>query len=208
MKTVEYRGIRKLVGALLTEDTLETLSYGEVFPIAPVGKLLKSTESNSETKSYDNVPALVIDSIGPDTVTVDVAAIDLETLAKITGQYYDSTIGMLVEGSPTRPYMAIGYITEDTDGNEVYVWRNKGKFAIPSDEHNTKDTTTTSNGQQLVFTGIDTVHEFSSIPASRKKKTAKGISLETAKELTNYTESTFFSTVQDVDKAVTHKVTQ
>ena len=206
-KIVEYRGIRKLVGAILTRDDSEALKYGDVFPIAGTSRLSKTTASSSETKSYDNFPAIVIDSEGEDTIAVDVSAVPYAVQAKITGQYYDDTLGMYVEGAGAeRPYVAIGYITEDTNGNEVYVWRNKGKFALPGEDHATKDSSTTSNGQQLTYTGINTVHEFAAL-ANKPKKTAKGVILETAKELTDYTEETFFEAVQDIDKAQTHKVT-
>lgn len=208
MKIVEWRGVRKLVGALLTADTAESLTYGVVFPIAGTSRLQKTTESSSDTHYYDNIPAVIIDGNGSDTVTIDSSAIDSETFAKITGQYYSTTTGTLVEGAATRPYLAIGYITEDTDGNEVYVWRLKGKFAIPGSEHGTKNNSTDANGQQLVWTGVNTIHEFESIDnPETHDKTAKAVNLEVAKELTTYTESTFFAAVQDPDKIEAKKKT-
>ena len=204
MKIVEYRGIRKLVGALLTEDSDSTLTYGAVFSIAGTSKLSKTVESSIDTKHYDNVPAIVLDGVGPDTITIDTSAIPYDVQAKITGQYYDDGTGMLVEGTGSRPYVAIGYITEDTDGNEVWVWRLKGKFSLPSEEHSTKDNSTTSNGQQLTYTGINTTHEFTAL-ANEETKNAKGIILETSKELTTLTETSFFAAVQDPDKVVAAK---
>ena len=203
-KIVEYRGVRKLVGALLTADTTESLTYGTVFPIAGTSKLSKTVESSSESKYYDNMPAIVIDGVGPDTITIDASAIPYDVQAKITGQFYDETTGMLVEGTGVRPYLAIGYITEDTDGNEVYVWRLKGKFSLPTEEHSTKDNGTTANGQQLVYTGINTTHEFGALD-NENVKTAKGVILETVKKLTTLTETTFFADVQDPDKIAAAK---
>lgn len=208
MKVVEYRGARDLVCALVTEDSRETLSYGESFPIAGLNKVSKTVEASSETKHYDNIPAIVINSEGADTIVLDVSAIPYDVTAKITGQYYDENTGMLVEGAGgEKPYCAIGYITEDTDGNEVYVWRNKGTFALPGEDHPTKDNSTTANGQQLTFTGINTTHKFAAL-AGQKRQTCKGVILETVKELTTLTESTFFADVQDPDKIVAAKKTQ
>lgn len=106
----------------------------------------------------------------------------------------------LVEGEPQSKYFAIGYITEDTNGVERYVWRHKVKCSIPSEEHKTKDDGTDANGQELTFTGINTIHKFSTT-----NKTAKSIVYKANKNL--FTEQEFFSIVQDVDK-VQEKATQ
>ena len=205
MKIVEYRGARDLVCALLTEDSAEQLTYGSVFEIAGLNKVSKTVETASETKHYNNIPAIVINSEGADTVTLDVSAIPYDVYAKITGQYYDDGTGMLVEGAGgEKPYCAIGYITEDTDGNEVYVWRNKGTFSLPGEDHPTKDNATTANGQQLVFTGINTTHKFTALE-NEKRQTCKAVILETAKDHTTLTETTFFANVQDPDKIVAAK---
>ena len=207
MKIVEYRGARDLVCALLTEDSAEHLTYGSVFEIAGLNKVSKTVETASETKHYNNIPAIVINSEGADTVTLDVSAIPYDVYAKITGQFYDDGTGMLVEGAGgEKPYCAIGYITEDTDGNEVYVWRNKGTFSLPGEDHPTKDNATTANGQQLVFTGINTTHKFTALE-NEKKQTCKAVILETAKDHTTLTETTFFADVQDPDKIAAAKKT-
>lgn len=197
MKIKEYRGIRGLVAAELLTDTTETdgLTYGTPFEIAGTSELSKETENSSESHYYDNVPAIVIDSVGADTVTATVSAISLDVLAKLTGQAYDETTGMFIEGERTSKYFAIGYITEDTDGNEVYVWRLKVKCSIPSSTHATKTDGTDANGQEITFTGINTQHKFTATG-----KTAKAVNLEISKELTDFTETEFFATVQDPDK--------
>lgn len=188
----EYRGIRNLVGAKLMKDTKDTLEYGEVIPLAGVSQLQKEVETSSATKYYDNVPAIVIDADGADTVTVDVSAVPLSVLAEITGQYYDEETGMLVEGDRKSEYWAIGYITEDTDGNEVYVWRLKGKFSVPGATHVTRDNGTDSNGQQLVYTGINTTKVF-----TKTGKTAKAINVEKSKDKVDV--ANFFEEVLNPD---------
>ena len=194
MDAQEYRGIRGLVAAELLKDTTDEIEWGVPFPLVPVAELTRSTESGSETHYYDNVPAVVIDSTGADEVGITGAAVPFDVLAKITGQTYDATKGMLVEGERVAKYYAIGYITEKTDGTLVYVWRLKGKFNIPDSTHATKDDGAEANGQELTFTGVNTAHKFTALG----NKTAKAINVDTSVN-TAVTETEFFSQVQTPD---------
>lgn len=188
----EYRGIRDLVAAELKTDTSSEITYGTPFPVAGIAELSRTTENSSESHFYDNVAAIVIDSVGADEVTCSVSAIPLDVLATLTGQYYDEATNTFVEGESTRKYFAIGYITENTDGEEIYVWRHKVKCSIPDSTHATKNDGTDANGQEIVFTGINTTHKF-----TKTGKTAKAINHK-AGELIN--EADFFAAVQDIDK--------
>lgn len=192
MEIVEYRGIEALVYAEVLSDTLEAYETGTVKPLAGVASLSKTTESSSETKYYDNVPALVINSTGADEVTITTSALDLEIVAEITGQYFDEATGAFIEGERDPKYFAIGYITKKTNGDEVYVWRYKGMFAIPDSEHNTENDGTDANGQELTFTGIATTHKF-----AKTGKTAKALNVDLGKDKADVT--AFFETVTTVD---------
>lgn len=198
MKVYEYRGIRGLVAAELLTDDLTGITHGTPFPIAGVNELGKEVEASSEAHYYDNVPAVVIDSQGADAVTMATSAIPFDTLAKITGQFYDEERGLLVEGEREQKYFALGYITKRTDGTEVFVWRLKGTFNIPSDDHATEDDGTDANGQELVFTGINTTHKFTLTKDSKTyKKTVKAVNVEQDKNPQDETE--FFEAVQTPD---------
>lgn len=188
----EWRGVENLVCAEVIADTKESYETGEVFDIAGVAELGRTTENSSETKYYDNVPALVIDSVGADTVTCSVSGIALDVLAKITGQTYDEDLGVLVEGERDAKYFALGYKTKKTNGDEVYVWRYKGKFSIPDSTHSTQTSGTESNGQEVVFTGISTTHKF-----TKTGKSAKAINVDVALDKADVT--TFFDTVTTID---------
>lgn len=188
----EYRGVRDLVAAELLTDNGTDLAYGEPFPVAGIAELTKTVENSSETHFYDNIAAIVIDSVGADTVTCSCSAIPLEVVAKLTGQVYDETTKTLVEGEADRKYFAIGYITEDTSGQEVFVWRHKVKCSIPESSHVTKNDGTDANGQELEFTGIHTTYKF-----EKTGKTAKAIN-HIKSELV--TEADFFAEVMDIDK--------
>lgn len=192
IKCIEYRGIRDVVCAEVTTDTATAFETGTPFSMIWASELSRETENSSESHYYDNVPAIVIDSTGADTVTITGSAIPFDVYAKITGQYFDETTGMLVEGERESKYYAIGYVTEDTDGEEVYVWRLKGKFGVPSETHATKNDSTDANGQEVTYTGINTVHKF-----TKTTKSAKAVNVYASKYAAG--EAKFFETVQTPD---------
>ena len=189
----EYRGIRGLVACELLSDTEEGLVYDdEIFPVAGVSELTKTTASSSDTHYYNNLPAVVITSTGADEVKCSTSAIELETLARLTGHDYDKPTDTLIEGEPVAKYYAIGYVTQDTNGNEVYVWRYKTKCSMPEFKHNTINNGTDANGQELTFTSINTNYKFTTTG-----KTAKAINHKAGSLIT---ESAFFAEVMDIDK--------
>ncbi len=189
----EYRGIRGLVCAEVTTDTKDAFECGTPFAVCGVAELSRTTETTSEPHYYDNVPAIVIDSTGSDEVTISGSAIPFDVLAQITGQLYDAEKGMFVEGERQSKYFALGYITEKTDGTEVFVWRLKGKFNIPDVTHATKTDSADANGQELTFTGINTEHRFTAIG----NKTAKAVNVDTS--VNPVVEADFFGEVQTPD---------
>ena len=193
----EYRGVRGLVCAEVTEDTAEKFETGTPFPLAGVAEISRTTETSNESHYYDNVPAIVIESTGADEVTITASVVPFEALAKITGQHYDTAKGMFVEGERQSKYFAIGYITEKTDGTEIFVWRLKGKFNIPDSTHATKNEGAEANGQELVYTGINTTHKFSAIG----NKTAKAVNIDTG--VNPVVETEFFGEVQTPDTVQT-----
>lgn len=193
MKITEYRGVEGLVYAKVLKDDADTFQTGPVKRLAGVAEISRSTESSSETHYYDNLPAIVINSTGSDTVTINTSAIDFEPLADVTGQTYDEATGMFVEqGERNNDYYALGYQTKKTDGTVVYVWRLKGMFGIPDQTNATENDGTDANGQELTYTGISTVHKFGN------GKAAKAVNVDTSVN-ESFTADTFFASVQTPD---------
>lgn len=193
---VEYRGVEALVAAeVLTDnnDLNEGYTVGEVFAIAGVAEVSRSTETSDEAHYYDNMPAIVISSTGKDELTINTSAIPLDVLAKITGQVYDASTGAMIEGPRESKYFACGYKTKKTNGDEVYVWRYKGMFNIPDTDNITENDGTDANGQELTYTGISTTHKF----AKNNNKGAKALNVDCGKDLADV--STFFDTVTTPD---------
>lgn len=190
----EYRGVEGLVAAEITNDDNSTTGYttGNVFSIAGVAEISRTTDSSSEAHYYDNIPAITIMGEAADTVTITASAIPLEVLATITGQSFDSDTGTLIEGPRTQKYFALGYKTQKTNGDEVYVWRLKGTFAIPDTTSATQNDGTDANGQELTYTGITTTHKW-----EKTGKGAKAINVDVGLGLADV--DNFFDTVTTPD---------
>lgn len=168
----EFRGTDNLVYAEVTTDNnvADGGGYitGAVKVLAPVAEISKTVETASDTKYYDNQPALTINAEGADTITLTVPALDLETLADVTGKTYDPTTGGFFDGERTPKYFALGYRLRLTDGTYRYVWRYKGTFGIPDETSQTENAGTDSNNQQLTYTGIKTMHKFTKTGTTEK----------------------------------------
>lgn len=200
-KYFEYRGVSNAVYAEVLVDTAETFSTGSVKDFTGVSEIGKTTDSSNETHYYDNLPAIIIDSVGSDEISVNASGIPFDVLAEITAQYYDATNGLLVEQEGTPKYFAFGYITEKTDGSKVLVWRLKGKFSIPGVTAATKDDGTDANGQEITYTGISTTHKFTTT-----NKPARAVNIDTSVNQT-MSESAFFAAVQTPDTIATASTT-
>lgn len=188
----EYRGVEGLVYAEVLEDSENAYTTGTVKSLAGVAEISRTTDSSTESHYYDNIPAIVITSAGADTLTCTVSAIPLQTLAEITGQVWDATKGAMIEGNRQTKYFAMGYKTKKTNGDEIYVWRYKGTFGVPDQVNHTENESTDANSQELIFTGVSTMHKFTATG-----KGAKALNVDVALELANV--STFFDAVTTPD---------
>lgn len=172
MEYVEFRGVDNLVYAEVLTDTTEEFETGEVKELAGAGEISKTASTNSGTKYYDNIPAIVINSEGPDTITITSSVPLLATLAELTGKMIDTQTGAMIEVESEPKYFALGYKFQKTDGTERYVWRMKGQFGIPDESSKSKDDSTDTNNTQLTYTGIYTTHKFT---RDGKTKPAKAV---------------------------------
>lgn len=193
-KYMEYRGVSGLVAAELLTDDKNGITYGEVFEVAGTAKITKATDSSNATHYYDNQPCIIVSNTGADTVTIDTSVVPSDVIARLTGQFYDPTTGMLVEQERTPKMFAIGYVINSTDPTleDLVVWRLKGSFNVPDQESQTVNDSTDANGQQLVYTGINTTHKF-----NKTGKTSKAVVVNRALGLIDTDD--FFDSVQTPD---------
>lgn len=171
----EYRGVTDLVAAEVTKDDASGYETGDVFEVAGVSELTRSTSTSSETHFYNNKPAISISGAGGDEVSINTSVIPFDVLAKLTGQIYDADTGTFYEGQPVNKYFAIGYKTQKTSGAEVFVWRYKGTFAVPDESHKTKTDGTDADGQSLTYSGIETTYKF-----TKNNRSEKSMAIDTS----------------------------
>lgn len=190
-QAVEFRGCDNLVIAEVTADTSAAFTTGAVTLLAPVAKISKTVETSSETHYYDNVGMITIRAEGTDTVTLTVPVLPLSMLAKLTGKSIDPTTGAFIDGAPVEKYFAVGYKLRLTDGSERFVWRMKGTFGFPDETSSTESDSIDTNNQELTFTGVQTIHEFTNGGRCR------AVVIDERDGLCDLT--TFFDTVQTPD---------
>lgn len=188
----EFRGVSNVVIAEVTTDDSSAYETGPVKRLTGASKISKEVDTASDTKYYDNAPAITINSEGADKINIDGSVLSLEMLAWIVGKEYDTNTGAFLDGPAKQRYFALGYITELTDGTERYVWRLKGTFGIPNEENSTKTNGTDSNGQSLTYTGINTSHKF-----TKTGKTQKALIVDLREDKADV--SKFFDTVTTCD---------
>lgn len=165
LKFEEYRGIRGLVIAELTEtvndDGTISETYGEVQPLSGVQAVSGEVSESTETHYYDDMSAIVVDSEGDDTYTITVSIPSKKTRALIEGTTYDEATGALISSKKVKKYFAMGFIADKLNGSEEYNWIYKGKFSGGSRTHNTKNDGTDATNMEYTFTSIHTATAYS-----------------------------------------------
>lgn len=189
----EYRGVSDLVYAEVTKDDSTGYTTGPVKPLAGVAEISKATNSSSETHYYDNLPAIVVQSMTSDEITINASAIPLEVLAELKGQTYDDETGTYIEAEGVQKTWAIGYKTQNTKGEEYFVFRLKGSITVGDEVHQTKSDGTDANGQELTFTGISTIYKF-----QKTGKQAMAVTVNASLDLIA-NKAGFFDSVQTPD---------
>lgn len=164
LKFEEYRGIRGLVIAELTERADEsgnvTETYGEVQPLAGVQSVSAEVNESAETHYYDDMAAIVVDSEGEDTYTLVVSIPAKKTRALIEGTTYDEATGALIGTKKVKKYFALGFIADKLNGDEEYNWVYKGKFTGGNKQHDTKTDATDATNMEYTYTSIHTATKY------------------------------------------------
>lgn len=164
LKFEEYRGVRGLVVAELTETVdaqgVVTETYGTVQPLSGVQQVSAEVNESTETHYYDDMAAIVVDSEGEDTYTLVVSIPSKKTRALIEGTTYDETTGALIGSKKNKKYFALGFIADKLNGVEEYNWIYKGKFTGGNKTHDTKTDGTEATNMEYTYTSIHTATAF------------------------------------------------
>ena len=188
----EYRGVRGLVVAEVTEDGAEYVA-GNWQELSGVQSVAVAKNEASETHYYDNQAAIVIDAEGADEITLVVSILANKTRALIDGVEYDEAADMIINTPKQRKYFALGYIGGKADGTEEFNILYKGKFAGGGETHNTKDDGTEATNVEYTFTAIHTSAKILTA-ADGTKASAKSVKVPAG---TDVTEAVVFGVFTD-----------
>ena len=155
----QKRGIKNVHIAIITEDTVENYSTGEVIAW-PGARELSTTNSVSTEKVYaDDQLMDVRKAEGATERDLTVTNIPDSIASKVLGDYYDEETGLYVVRKNSKPvYVAVGYDTGETDGSRTYVWNYKCVIARPDESVKTNDESTDASDTTLKITLLDTIH--------------------------------------------------
>lgn len=196
----QWRGCSDLVYAPIIKDDVTGYETGEVKELAFIKQIGAGQEQSTATVFADNTAIFNTNSAIKFTRTFDCLAIDGKVKAELEGQYTEEGSSLVLSSSSAQPLLvAIGYKVYDTDDTCFYVWCLKGTCSFGEETIITRDDGTDSNGVQMTFSALETVHKF-----TKNNKTETQVMLEENDE--KYDTSTFFDQVTTPDTLVEKSV--
>lgn len=191
----QWRGCSDLVYAPVIKDDVTGYETGEVKELAFIKQIGAGQEQSTATVFADNTAIFNTSSAIKFTRTFDCLAIDGKVKAELEGQYTEDGSSLVLSSSSAQPLtVAIGYKIYDTDDTCYYVWCLKGTCSFGEETIITRDDGTDSNGVQMTFSALETVHKFT------KGGSQTQVMVEENDE--KYDTSAFFDTVTTPDTLV------
>lgn len=188
MEYNEYRGVRGLAIAEILKDDGTTYETSPWQRLSGAQSIALATSESTETKHYDNIPAIVIEGEGADEVTLTVSILDNKTRALIEGRTYEESVDMYVKTPRKNKLFALGYIGEKTNGVEEFNILYKGKFTGGDETHSTKDDGTESTNVEYKYTAIYTTTPISNGQPAKIAKLCKNEKVTESKLFGTFTE--------------------
>lgn len=133
-------GVSNLHYAVITNDSKEGTVYDIPKPIPQLSKIKIDPKTNSKTYYADNVAAATYSAMGEVDVEAEVGDIPIDTLAEMIGSEVDAGV-MYCKSTDQGPYVALGFVALDDEGNREFVWLYKGRFSIPAEDLKTLEDT-------------------------------------------------------------------
>lgn len=191
----QWRGCSDLVYAPIIKDDVTGYETGDVKELAFIKQIGAGQEQSTATVFADNTAIFNTNSAIKFTRTFDCLAIDGKVKAELEGQYTEEGSSLVLSSSSAQPLLvAIGYKVYDTDDTCFYVWCLKGTCSFGEETIITRDDGTDSNGVQMTFSALETVHKFT------KGGSQTQVMVEENDE--KYDTSTFFDAVTTPDTLV------
>lgn len=164
------RGLKEIFAAeVLTDDNgTDGYTVGTPFALIPAGEMSRQVSRDTADIYFDDVVFHRTGNEGATEISITGASLRQAKIATLLAKNIDSTTGAIIDsGEFSEKYFALGGTTENVDGTEEKFWFAKGTFAINSRADKTKDDTTDTNGDELVYSAIKTIHLFNNKPLKK-----------------------------------------
>lgn len=160
-KAASTIGLKNLVIAPLTEDTEETLTYGELQAVeGSIEATITPSNTDPDIQYADDIE---FDTVYPDpelTFSTQLAGLPLKIQEMILDNKLDSN-GVLIRSANDKPgYFAVGFKSEKADHKFRYVWLYKVRAKPITENYGTKQGTTLNRQTATVeWTAIKRTHD-------------------------------------------------
>ncbi len=131
-------GLRDLFYAIITEDENGNETFGTPKRLAKAIKVELSVNVAEGILYADDAIDEVVKQFTDGTIKLNTNDLSSESSSEITGQKIDGNNITFATEKDEPPYVAIGFRAMKTGGKFRYVWLHKVKFAIPSENYETK----------------------------------------------------------------------
>lgn len=139
-KVASTIGLRDVVFCLMTADTSEGTTYGEVESL--VGAISVNISEQSSEPDVQYCDDGEFDALYPDPeFSGDLVLADLPPAqaAKILGAVVDSNGVLIRRGGDKPPYVAMGFKSRKANNVDRYVWLYKGRGTIQNEDYQTRE---------------------------------------------------------------------
>ena len=135
---METIGLRDVYYALLKEDPISgSPTYDAPVKIAGAISANVNPNASSATLFADDGPYDTAATIGEISLELNMADLSLETQSVLLGHSISDGV-LKRKAGDVPPWVAIGFRTLKSNGKYRYYWLNKGKFALPEEDLQTK----------------------------------------------------------------------
>ena len=131
-------GLRDVYYALLKEDPISgSPTYDAPVKIAGAISANVNPNASAATLFADDGPYDTAATIGEISLELNMADLSLETQSVLLGHSISNGV-LKRKAGDVPPWVAIGFRTLKSNGKYRYYWLNKGKFALPEEDLQTK----------------------------------------------------------------------
>lgn len=154
MSNVPLIGVDNFHVARVLTDTSTETTYDAPKRIINITQVNINFNSSLSTFFADNGPAVVHSQMGDIEVTINVGDLTPAEYALFTGATRTSqgVVELNTEANP--PEMAVGFRAMKSNREQRYIWLMKGKFSVPNSNHQTNESSTSFQQQELNYRGL------------------------------------------------------